>query len=111
MVHQLASLTTGVSEAKTENYVVQAALQETEEVLTGNTLHLLCLIVISTELLLQHTVDELCFLLLLQLEAILRHLAVGTARLTLGFLGTADYRGLEAEGTATLNGWNSINCH
>ena len=82
--------------------VVEAALEETEEVLTRDALHLLRFIVVSTELLLEHAVDELCFLLLFQLRAVLGDLAVRAAELTLRFFGTTNNSRLEAEGTASL---------
>ena len=63
------------------------------------------------KLLLEHTVNEFCLLLFLELRAILRNLAVRTLRLTLGLLGTADDCRLDAERTAALQGWDSINCH
>ena len=107
----LARLLARVREAETEDDVVETALEETEEVLTRDALHLLRLVIVATELLLEHAVDEFRLLLLFELQAVLGDLAVRAARLTLGLLGAADDRRLDAEGTASLQGWDSINCH
>src|SRR5574344_178382 len=90
MTNELTSLTARICEAETEHNVVQTALKKTEQVFTSYALHLLCFIVVSTELFLQYTVDKLCFLLFFQLHAILRNLTVRTTRLTFGFFGTTD---------------------
>ena len=68
------------SYAETEYHVVETALQELEENLTGNTLFVACLFKEVMELLLKHSVGIFGFLLLTQLCAILGSLAalVGT---------------------------------
>ena len=111
VTNELTSLTTRISEAKTIYNVVQTALKKTKEVFTRYTLHLLSFIVVSTELLFQYAVDELCFLLFFQLHAVFGNLTVRAARLTLGFFGTTDNSRFNAEGTASFQGWYSINCH
>ncbi len=111
MTNELTGLATRISEAETEHDVVKTTLEQAEQVLTSDALHLLGFIIISTELLLEHSIDKLCFLFLFQLQTILRNLAVRTARLTLGLLGTTDDRWLEAEGTAAFQGRDSIYCH
>ena len=62
---QLTSVAAGLSKAQTEHDVVQTALHELEQVLTGLAGHSLSLQVSVVELLLQNAVDELDLLLLL----------------------------------------------
>ena len=111
MTDHLTGLFARIREAKAEHHVINAALKQPQQILAGNALHRLCFLIISTELLLQHTVDELCFLLLLQLQPVLTDLAVRTARLALGFFGTTNHSRLKPQCTAPLEGWYSINCH
>ena len=59
VVHQLASLTAGVSEAQTINNVVQTTLDGDQQVVTGLAGGSVCHLVVVTELLLQNAVDEL----------------------------------------------------
>ena len=82
----LASFLAGASEAQTEDDVVQAGLEDGEQVLTGNALEGLSTLEVATELLLENAVDELSLLLLAQLKSVFAFLTTAR-RLTLGFLG------------------------
>ena len=82
MTNELTSLTTRISEAKTEYNVVQTALKKTKKVFTSYALHLLSFIIVSTELFFKYTIDKLCFLFFLELRAIFRNLTVRATRLT-----------------------------
>ena len=111
MTNNLTCLLTGGSKAQTEYYIVQSSLQKANQVITGDTWHLLCFCIVSAELLLKYTIDELCLLLFLQLHAILANLTTSAARLTLGTLAEAYNAWLNTERTASLQCWYSINCH
>ena len=110
---QLTSVAAGLSKAQTEHDVVQTALHELEQVLTGLAGHSLSLQVSVVELLLQNAVDELDLLLLLQLSSVLRlllaHVAIGVAGSIL--LCIAHDRRRNAQGLATLCDRLRILCH
>ena len=99
---ELTCLTARVGKAEAEHDVVHAALEEAEEVFTGDAGHLLCLLIVAAELPLKDTVDELCLLLFLELKSVLGDLAVRAAELTRRLARTTEGRRLEAEGTAAL---------
>jgi hypothetical protein len=75
VVDKLTSSTTGGSDAQTVNDVVETAFQVLKEDLTGDTTGASSLFKHIAELLLQHTISVLCFLLLSKHDTILRSLA------------------------------------
>ena len=70
VVDQLTGLTAGVSKAQTVNNVIQSALNQAQQVLTGVTTLTGSLLVVVTELLLLDAIDKLDLLLLSQLSRI-----------------------------------------
>ena len=113
VAHQLASVAAGLSEAQTEHDVVQTALHDLQQVLTGLAGASLSTQVSIVELLLQNAVDKLDLLLLLQLRCVLRlllaHVAIGVAGGIL--LCIAHDRRRNAQGLATLCDRLRILCH
>ena len=113
VAHQLAGVAAGLSKAQAEHDVVQAALHELEQVLTGLAGHRLSTQVSIVELLFQNAVDELDLLLFLQLRSVLRlllaHVAIGVAGGIL--LCIAHDRRRNAQGLATLCDRLRILCH
>lgn len=75
MCHQLTGFAAGIGIAHTEHYIVQTTLQLLQQHLTGVALLALGSGVVSAELTLEDTIDELNLLLLSQLQAIFRLLA------------------------------------
>src|SRR5262249_33587335 len=73
--HHLARLAARGREAQAEHDVVQAQLQQPEQVLAGDALLALRPLEVLAELALQHAVDALGLLLLAQLHAVGRQLA------------------------------------
>ena len=71
MTHQLTGLGTGRSQTHTIHNVIQAALQQGEQILTGGAGHLLSQLEVVIELTLQHTVVTLSNLLGTQLLTVL----------------------------------------
>ena len=113
VAHQLTSVAAGLSKAQAEHDVVQTALHDLEQVLTGLAGASLSTQVSIVELLLQNAVDKLDLLLLLQLRCVLRLLladiAVGVAGGIL--LCIAHDRRRNAQGLATLCDRLRILCH
>ena len=102
--------------AKTENNVVKALLKDGEEVLTGDAGHFLRSLVVEAELLLQHAVDELDLLLLIELNAVLALLLANLSlRVAYGFdlalAGVSQRGGSNAQSLCTLYNGLCILCH
>ena len=111
--HQLTSLTAGHGEAQAIHHVVQAALDESQQILTGLAGHTGGLLVVHVELLLHDAVHELDLLLLGQLHGVLRLLS---AHLTLGvavgrLLGIAHGSGRQVQSLAPLGDGLHISSH
>jgi hypothetical protein len=85
---QLAGLSAGRRESEPDEDVVEAALEEAEEVLAGHAVLAGCLVVVGAELLLQHLVEAAGLLLLAQLLPVLGG-AQATAAVISGWIGTA----------------------
>ena len=103
VVHQLASLTAGVSKAQTVDNIVQSALYQSQQVVAGVTFLTSCLLVVVTELLLLNTINEFHFLLLSQLSCILRLLCSSLAAgVLVGSLGVTHCGRRNAQRSATL---------
>ena len=84
--------------------------------LTGDAGHLLRLLIVETELLFQHAVDELDLLLLIELHAVLAllfaNVGLGIAySLDLALAGVAQRRGSNTESLCTLYDGLCILCH
>jgi hypothetical protein len=77
--HELAGLTAGAGEAAAVDHVVQAGLEDLQQVVTRLALEAVGLLVVTTELLLEHTVGEAGLLLLAELEQVLRLLGATLA--------------------------------
>ena len=75
MVDNLAGLTSCSCEAKSEDDVVETKLEQLHQVLTCHARHSVCLLIIVAERLLKNAVNELCLLLLTELQTVLRNLA------------------------------------
>src|ERR1700712_2969505 len=82
--HQLAGVATGPGEPGAVDHIVEAALEELQQVVTGLAGTAARLVVVVVELLLHHAVGEASLLLLLQLVAVLGLLDPGTAVLAGG---------------------------
>ena len=103
MVHQLASLAAGVGEAQTIHNIVQTALDQGQQVVTGVALVAGGLVVVVPELLLLDTVNKLDLLLLGQLSSILRLLSSSLAAgLLVGSLVVTHCGRRNAQRSATL---------
>ena len=107
----LAGLLAGAGEAKTEDDVVKAALEDAHQVVTSDARALLGEVVVLVELILQNAIDELGLLLLLELDAVLALLAATTLRLAVGSLVNAHNNGVDAELAAPLKDGSPINSH
>ena len=107
----LTGLLAGAGEAEAEHDVVETELEKSHQVVAGDAVHLLGLVVVATELLLEHAVDELGLLLLAQLHAVLALLATACG-LTLRFLGgIAQHHWINAQLAAALQNRSPVNCH
>ena len=103
MVHQLASLATGVSKAQTVHDVIQAALHGGQQHLTGVAASTSGLVVVITELLLLNAINKLDLLLLGQLSSVLRLLSSSLAAgVLVGSLVVTHCGRRNAQGSATL---------
>ena len=111
MANSLTSLLAGAGEAKAVHDVIQTALKQAHQVVTGDTLGLLGLAEVAAELLLENAVDELGLLLLAKLDAILALLAPTTLRLAMRFLVDAHDNGVDAELATPLEDRGPIDCH
>ena len=78
----LASLRAAHCEAETVNDIVQAALENAQQILAGLALAALCHLVVAAELALENTVVSLCLLLLTKLLAVLGALAASLTMLS-----------------------------
>src|SRR5215217_2838925 len=79
VVHQLAGVAAGPGEAGAVHHVVQPALQQLQQVVTGLAGTPRGLVVVADELLLENAVREACLLLLAELEQVLRLLRPAAA--------------------------------
>ena len=112
MVDQLTGLAAGGGEAEAVDHVVQPALDQAQEVLSGVAAHALGLLVVHVELLLQNAVDELNLLLLGQLQGILGLLGAALAAgVLVGSLGIAHGRRGDTQRSAALENRLCIFCH
>ena len=100
MCYKLTCLTASTCQTDAEHDIIKAALKQAEKILTCYARHLLCALVILTELLLHDAINELSLLLLFELHTILAYFAALAARLALGLLAESNYCWLEAERTA-----------
>ena len=82
--HQLASLAAGACQTSAVDDVVQAGLEQDDQVVTGLARAAVRLLVVAAELTLENTVGVLSLLLLLQLEQVLRFLDAVAASLSRG---------------------------
>src|SRR6185369_14550046 len=89
VANQLARLRVVGREAEAVDDVVQAALQELQQVLAGDALHPDRLVVVAAELALGQAVDSLDLLLLAQLRAVVRDLATARLPVLAGRVGAA----------------------
>ena len=103
MVHQLASLTAGISKAQAINNVIQSALHVGQQHLTGVAFCAGSLVIVVTELLLLNAVDKLDLLLLSQLSSVFGLLGSSlTAGVLVGSLGVTHCGRRNAQRSATL---------
>ena len=103
MVHQLASLAAGVGKAQTVNNIVQSALNQSQQVVTGVAFLTGGLLIIVTELLLLNAVNKFDLLLLGQLSCVLRLLSSSlTAGVLVGSLGVTHCGRRNTQSSATL---------
>ena len=79
VAHQLARLGAGRSEAHAVDHVVQPALQELQQSFAGRSRTARRLLIIVAELALQHSVHAAQFLLLAQLQSVLRQALLALA--------------------------------
>ncbi len=75
MEHQLAGLGPGVGKAQTVDHIVQAPLQQHQEISAGDSPHALGPDEIAPELLLQDAIHALHFLLFPELQTVIGNLA------------------------------------
>ena len=111
MCHQLTGFAAGIGIAHTEHYIVQTTLQLLQQHLTGVALLALGSGVVSAELTLEDTIDELNLLLLSQLQALFRLLAAVLLGVAVGFLGVTKNRGGKAQSLASSQNGLSILSH
>ena len=111
--HQLTGLAAGHGEAQAVHHVVQAALDQGQQVLAGLAGHTGSLLIVHMELLLHDAVDKLDLLLLGQLKGILGlllpHLTLGVAVGIL--LGIAHGGRGQVQGLAPLGNRLHISSH
>ena len=106
MVHQLTGHAPGAGEARAVHDVVQARLQDLQQVVAGLALATVGLLVVAAELPLEHAVREAGLLLLLHLQEVLGLLdpdpavLAGRVRATLESLVAADEVDLQPAGLA-----------
>ena len=106
----LTGLLAGAGEAKTEDDVVETALEDAHQVVAGDALTLESGVVVAVELLLENAIDELGLLLLAKLHTVLGLLAA-TLGLAVRSLVNPHHNGVDAELTAPLKDGSPINCH
>src|SRR5262249_7680072 len=82
VANQLPGLATRSGEAKPDQHVVEARLEQAQKVLAGNAVLARSLVVVGAELLLEHLVVATRLLLLAQLQAVLGLAHAATAVLT-----------------------------
>ena len=90
MTHQLTRLTTRSTETEAIDHVVQAHLEKTQEVLTGDPLPAACYLVVRMELTLEQLVVAARLLLLAQLQQVFRLLDAPTPVLSRRVCPTLD---------------------
>ena len=80
--NELTSFLSGCSHTHSVYYVVKTALKKDKEVGTGDTVHLLCELVVMSELTFEYAVVTSCLLLLTKLLAVFSDLLASRAVLT-----------------------------
>ncbi len=119
---QLARLPARCRESEAHHHVVKAALEQREQVLTGDAGLARSLLVVAVELLLEHPVVATCLLLLAQLQAVLA-LLLATATVLSGRVGASLDAALVSQAALTLEEqllslatallalWACVSCH
>ncbi len=111
VIHNLSCFPSCAGKAHAEHDIVETALEHDHQVLTGLALHHISLLIVVVERLLQNAVDELCLLLLAELQAVLGNLAASAGQRSLGLLVIAEEAGFQLQGSASLQYGSLVNCH
>lgn len=111
VVDELTSHGPGLAEAETVDDIVEPALEQDEHILTRDAAHPGRLLVIASELLFKHAVDELDFLFLFELQGVVALLLPAELDLLAGFPGNAEVGGVDAECSALLHDGTCIFSH
>lgn len=111
VVDKLTRHGAGLAEAETVDDVVQSAFEQHEHIFTRDAAHLGRLLVIASELLFEHAVDELDFLFFFELERVVALLSPAELDLLGRFAGDAEVLGIDAQRSALLHNGTGIFSH